>query len=231
MILYFIYNRSFNKSNKNESLLSYNAFKPPQARQDYIDAKKTSNPYDPDEKLQLKKLLMLRALKTVPVIFGYEKEAASIDRLYKKGMLTDDLHNQTQELKVYIDKEVEDVRDEAESLVAGWGQSIWSQAVQFHNMIQKQAQGSLDDNSSPTEEATKEEENNSSSQQNKKNEEQPHKNNNKVAVPQNKKKEDVCPPGVDPIKWKEQQAEKMAKELLAEEERERKKKGAKGKKK
>jgi hypothetical protein len=128
---------------------------------------------------------------------------------------------------------VEDVRDEAESLVAGWGQSIWSQAVQFHNMIQKQAQGSLDDNSSPTEEATKEEENNSSPQQNKKNEEQPQKNNNKVAVPQQnkkEKKEDVCPPGVDPIKWKEQQAEKIAKELLAEEERERKKKG-KGKKK
>ena len=224
MILYFIYNRSFNKSNKNESLLSYNAFKPPQARQDYIDAKKTTNPYDPDDKLQLKKLLMLRALKTVPIIFSYEKEAASIDRLYKKGMLTDDLHNQTQELKVYIDKEVEDVRDEAESLVAGWSQSIWSQAVQFHNMIQKQAQGSLDDNSSPTEEATGEE--NSSSQQNDKNEEQPQKNKTKVVT---QKKEDVCPPGVDPIKWKEQQAEKIAKELLAEEERERKKKVAKGK--
>lgn len=197
-------------------MLSYNSFQPPQARKDYIDAKQTANPYDPDEKLQLKKLLMLRALKTIPIIFGYEKEAASIDRLYKKGMLTDEMHNQTQELKAYIDKEMEDIKDEAESLVGGWGQSIWSQAVQFHQMIQKQAQGPTDDNSS-----VEEIQQGGTSQQKKEGQQQ-----NKTKVIQ---KKEECPEGVDPIKWKEQQAEKIAKELLMEEEREKNKKSGKKK--
>jgi hypothetical protein len=197
-------------------MLSYNSFQPPQARKDYIEAKKTANPYDPDEKLQLKKLLMLRALKTIPIIFGYEKEAASIDRLYKKGMLTDEMHNQTQELKAYIDKEMEDIKDEAESLVGGWGQSIWSQAVQFHHMIQKQAQGASDDNISPVEEVQQGE----NPQQKKEGQQQ-----SKTKVIQ----KNECPEGVDPIKWKEQQAERIAKELLDQEEREKAKKGGKKK--
>jgi hypothetical protein len=80
---------------------------------------------------------MLRALKNIPVIFAFEKEKESLDRLYKKGMLTDDMHNQQQELNAYVQKELNEVKEEAEMLSEGWSQSIWGQAVNFHKMIQE----------------------------------------------------------------------------------------------
>lgn len=97
-----------------------------------------NNPEDVDK---LKKLLMKRALKTIPYVVQLQSEGSSIERLYKKGMLTDNMHFKMKELKSFVDEEFQEIQAEAEHLLPGWGQVIWPQAMQFHHMIQKQLDG------------------------------------------------------------------------------------------
>jgi hypothetical protein len=93
----------------------------------------------------LKKLLMKRAIQTIPIIMLLQNEGSSIDRLYKKGMLTDDMHFKAKELRTFVDQEVQDVQFEADELAEGWGQVVWQQAMQFHRTIQKQAESKAEE--------------------------------------------------------------------------------------
>lgn len=88
---YFVWiNRSkFGFGEKGFKLL---AFTPPPARAQYLEARQSSSPSDPAAVENLKKLLMARAVQTVPIIIAVETEGNAVQRLYRKGMLTDDSH-------------------------------------------------------------------------------------------------------------------------------------------
>ena len=68
------------------------AFTPPPARAAYLEGLSKLDPAKPEDMNNLRKLLMARALQTIPIILNLQNEGSSVDRLYKRGMLTDDLH-------------------------------------------------------------------------------------------------------------------------------------------
>ena len=120
-----IYIRNRNIFNSGDSSWKQTSFSPPPERDVYIEAKKRLDPSKISELDELKKLLMKRAI---------QNEGSSIERLYKRGMLTDDMHFQVKELKAFVDQEFQDVQFEADELVEGWSQSVWPQAMQFHQV-------------------------------------------------------------------------------------------------
>ena len=70
-------------------------FTPPPERALYLAAKEKIGPavaVSVLEQEELKKLLMRRAIKTIPTLLSLQSEGSSIERLYKRGMLTDDMH-------------------------------------------------------------------------------------------------------------------------------------------
>jgi len=111
-----------------------NSFTPPPEREKYIQAKTQLDLTNPNHVDELKKLLMRRAIQAIPILLNLQNEGNSIERLYKRGMLTDDMHFKVKELKAFVDQEFQDVQVEAEDLVEGWGQNIWPQAMQFHQV-------------------------------------------------------------------------------------------------
>jgi hypothetical protein len=111
-----------------------NSFTPPPERENYLAAKARLDVSNPNHLDELKKLLMRRAIQAIPILLNLQNEGNSIERLYKRGMLTDDMHFKVKELKSFVDREFQDVQVEAEDLVEGWGQNIWPQAMQFHHV-------------------------------------------------------------------------------------------------
>lgn len=77
---------------------------------------------------------MRRAIRAIPILLSLQNEGNSIERLYKRGMLTDDMHFKVKNLKAFVDQEFQDVQFEADDLVEGWSQHIWPQAMQFHTV-------------------------------------------------------------------------------------------------
>eukprot|EP01031_Cornospumella_fuschlensis_P038609 gene38609-46937_t len=132
-----------NRSGGGSNSWKKSGFSPPQERQAYLDYKPTCDRSNPEHRDNLRKLLMKRAIHTIPLIMLLQNEGQSIDRLYKKGMLTDDMHYKAKELKAFVDQEVGEVQAEADDLSEGWGQIVWQQAMQIYKTIQKQAQGQL----------------------------------------------------------------------------------------
>lgn len=130
-------------------------FTPPIEREEFIAAKEKLDPSKVSDLDELKKLLMRRAIQTIPLLLSLQNEGSSIDRLYKRGMLTDDMHFKVKELKAFVDKEFQDVQFEADDLMEGWGQHIWPQAMQFHQMIQKQAEAKAEEQRAVEEEKKK----------------------------------------------------------------------------
>ena len=124
-------------------------------RDEYIAAKEKLDVTKVSDLDELKKLLMRRAIQTIPLLLSLQNEGSSIDRLYKKGMLTDDMHFKVKELKAFVDKEFQDIQFEADDLMEGWGQHIWPQAMQFHQMIQKQAEAKVEEQRAVEEEKKK----------------------------------------------------------------------------
>lgn len=110
------------------------SFSPPPERAEFIAAKEKLNTSKVADLDELKKLLMKRAIKTIPILLSLQNEGSSIERLYKRGMLTDDMHFKVKELKAFVDKEFQEIQFEADDLVEGWGQHIWPQAMQFHQV-------------------------------------------------------------------------------------------------
>ena len=75
----------------------------------------------------------------IPLVLSLQNEGNAIERLYKKGMLTDDMHFRVKELKAFVEQEFQDVQQEAEEFLEGWSAHIWPQAMQFHNLLTKHA--------------------------------------------------------------------------------------------
>jgi len=118
-------------------------FVPPAERQEFIDAKAEAIKNKPvtEEVMQtLKKKLMRRTFKQIPLVHELQQQGPSADKLYKKGMITDALHNRYKDMKQYFDVEFPEVQGEAEALAPGWGQQIWVQANQLYQNIKRQEQ-------------------------------------------------------------------------------------------
>lgn len=77
---------------------------------------------------------MKRAYHTIPILLQLQNEGNSIEKLYRRGILTDDMHYKLQELKTYFDEEFKEVQAEAEDLMEGWGSHIWQQAMQYYQV-------------------------------------------------------------------------------------------------
>lgn len=148
-IIIILFWRNFMSSEKKWK--ASGAFTPPVEREEYIQAKSKSDLKDPLAKDNLRKLLTKRALKAIPIIISLQNEGQSIDRLYKKGMLTDDMHFRVKELKAFVDQEYQDVQSEANDLLEGWGEHVWQQAMQYHTMIQRQLETARAQKQSATE--------------------------------------------------------------------------------
>lgn len=104
-------------------------------------AKKQLDVSKVSQKDELKKCLMKRALHTIPILLSLQNEGSSIERLYQRGMLTDDMHFKVKDLKTFVDKEIQEVQGEADELVDGWGQQIWPQAMQYYQVRKKDGFG------------------------------------------------------------------------------------------
>lgn len=100
----------------------------------YFEAKRTLNLDDPKNVEELKKLLMRRAMYAIPVILALQSSMNSVQRLYNKGMLTDDVYDNVKEMKAFCDAEWPDIQIEADELVEGWGPHIWNEAMRFHHV-------------------------------------------------------------------------------------------------
>lgn len=216
-------------------------FTPPAERAAFIEAKGKLDPVGSVADLdELKKLLMRRAIQTIPILLSLQNEGSSIERLYKRGMLTDDMHFRVKELKAFVDQEFQDVQFEAEELVEGWGQHIWPQAMQFHTMIQKQTEGKQDD--AKSDEDKKKNKKSKKAQSGKKSPSDAAVGSAGVAnteaqqIPAvasaagntspTKQAQKAAAPVIDPAAAKAEEAERMAQLLLEEEEKEREKSGA-----
>ncbi|KAJ1414043.1 hypothetical protein B484DRAFT_167264 [Ochromonadaceae sp. CCMP2298] len=241
-VVYFWKNKKFSSA---DNSWKQNAFSPPPERLAYIEAKETLDPTNVSDLDELKKLLMRRAIQTIPIVLSLQNEGSSIERLYKRGMLTDDMHFKVKELKAFVDQEFQDIQFAADDLVEGWGQHIWPQAMQFHQMIQKQAESRGDEARALEEDKKK------SESQKKKDKERAKKTKSKdskdevttTSTPSQASSSGASsssaaiatpPPApvlipLDTEASKAQEAERMAQLLLEEEDLERKK-GKKGKK-
>ena len=92
-------------------------FEPPIERANYLAAKEKLDPSKPADLEELRKLLMRRAIKAIPIVVSLQNEGNSIERLYKRGMLTDDMHFKVKDLKAFVDQEFQDVQYEADDLL------------------------------------------------------------------------------------------------------------------
>lgn len=77
---------------------------------------------------------MRRAMYTIPIILTLQNSGTSVQRLYNRGMLTDDIYENVKEMKSFVDVEFTEVQMEAEDLIPGWGPHIWPEAMRFHQV-------------------------------------------------------------------------------------------------
>lgn len=106
-------------------------------RDAYYKTKATLDVSDPAQLEELKKALMRRAMFTIPMILNLQQQGKSVDRLYGRGMLTDEIMDNVKSLKEFVDAEFPDVQAEADDIIHGWGPAIWQEAMQFHRMVQQ----------------------------------------------------------------------------------------------
>lgn len=106
-------------------------------RDAYYKTKATLDVSDPAQLEELKKALMRRAMFTIPMILNLQQQGKSVDRLYGRGMLTDEIMDNVKNLKAFVDAEFPDVQAEADDIIHGWGPAIWQEAMQFHRMVQQ----------------------------------------------------------------------------------------------
>jgi hypothetical protein len=116
-------------------------FSPPVEREAYLMAKANSSDASAETFDKLKKLLMQRAVHSIPHILKLQNEGPAIDRMYKKGLLTDDKMGELKEMKAFVEQEFADVQTEANELLEGWGDNIWPQAFKFHTVVHDRLNG------------------------------------------------------------------------------------------
>mmetsp|Transcript_16540 Transcript_16540/g.16646 ORF Transcript_16540/g.16646 Transcript_16540/m.16646 type:complete len:241 (-) Transcript_16540:142-864(-) len=134
VFIYWKFVKTFDSRNRSSI-----PFDPPPDREAYFKACDQCDFEDPNQLEELRKLLMRRAIATIPIVLALQNEGHAIEKLYKRGMLTDDMHYKVKEMKAFVDQEIPEVQMEASNLVEGWGEGIWPQAFRFHQMMQQRS--------------------------------------------------------------------------------------------
>eukprot|EP01034_Spumella_vulgaris_P023968 gene23968-30254_t len=130
------------------------------------------------------------------------------------------MHFKVKELKAFVDQEFQDIQFEADDLVEGWGQHVWPQAMQYHQMIQKQSESKIEEQKQVDEEKKK------SDSQKRKEKERAKKALLKESSGKSEDSSQSLPVETDPEVLRAVEAERMAQQLLEEEENERTKSGS-----
>jgi hypothetical protein len=81
--------------------------------------------------------LMKRAIADLPIVQHIQKESTGMNKLYSQSMCSVNQWRAYQMAEALVSSEVEEVRAEADEIEPGWSQSIWRQAMQYHNMLKQ----------------------------------------------------------------------------------------------
>lgn len=154
IMYYIVYTRNKTKKVEQESFFfdmdgdKFN-IKLPSAVQEYYEVKekvmkagwepgkKMGPPNDPASApgRALAQALMKRSMAVIPLVTHIQKESAGMNKLYAQSMCSVKQWQSYQAAENLVSSEVEEVRAEAEDIEQGWSRSIWSQAMQYHNML------------------------------------------------------------------------------------------------
>lgn len=89
----------------------------------------------------LAQALMKRCIADIPIVQHIQRESPGMNKLYSQSMCSVRQWKSYQAAEAMVSAEVEEVRAEADEVEPGWSQVIWRQAMQYHNMLkQKQEQ-------------------------------------------------------------------------------------------
>lgn len=86
----------------------------------------------------LKRALMKRALATVPMRLYVQVEERNVQRLYQNSMISPATWNNFQACVEEVKAEMEVLREEAEAIKEGWGETVLQEAHWFHQHIQEE---------------------------------------------------------------------------------------------
>lgn len=85
----------------------------------------------------LAQALMKRAIADIPIVQHIQKESSGMNKLYSQSMCSVKQWRAYQQAESLVSQEVEEVRSEADEIEPGWSQSIWRQAMQYHQMLKQ----------------------------------------------------------------------------------------------
>jgi len=80
---------------------------------------------------------MKRSIADIPLVTHIQKESGGMNKLYANSMCSVKQWQSYQAAEAMISAEVEEVRAEADEIEPGWSQVIWRQAMQYHNMLKQ----------------------------------------------------------------------------------------------
>lgn len=83
----------------------------------------------------LAQALMKRCIADIPLVTHIQKESAGMNKLYSQSMCSVKQWKTYQAAEALVSAEVDEVRAEADEIEPGWSQGIWRQAMQYHNML------------------------------------------------------------------------------------------------
>jgi len=156
IIYYFYYTRNKKKQSEQESFFfemdgdKFN-IKLPAAVDEYYDVKEKVEKagWEPGKKMgapddaasapgrALAQALMKRSIADIPLVTHIQKESPGMNKLYAQSMCSVKQWKSYQAAESLISGEVEEVRAEADDIEPGWSQTIWRQAMQYHNMLKE----------------------------------------------------------------------------------------------
>lgn len=85
----------------------------------------------------LAQALMKRCMADVPLVTHIQKESSGMNKLYSQSMCSVNQWRSYQAAEAMVSAEVDEVRAEADEIEPGWSQVIWRQAMQYHNMLKQ----------------------------------------------------------------------------------------------
>ena len=137
ILLIFIFsNRSSSAAFREDDFIA-----PDHLAKDYLKAKEATDMSDIEQVDALQKKLMERVLAVVPYILELEVDGNSVMNLYNSGYIKeeykDDKVARLQSIDRFLHKEIQDVKDEADTFMENWGKNIWQEAMEANWQIQR----------------------------------------------------------------------------------------------
>lgn len=91
----------------------------------------------------LAQALMKRAVADIPIVTFVQKEAPGMNKLYSQSMCSVNQWRSYQAAETLVSTEVDEVRGEADEIEPGWSQTIWRQAMQYHQVLKQKNEQEL----------------------------------------------------------------------------------------